>query len=202
MSQARFTVNPRCIQAPIYGYTSTQSPCSPQLLTPHLDVFDASFACVAIGGEMPRWLYAKLVISVFGVTAVTQATEPVAPGSADADLEWIYSCPTSKGCAFSCPTGAGGAMSAKGEATNAMGRAMAPTGGTMAATHVTKLTIHLRWLRIGNEQAQAMFYDYSTMEVPSGSGFAINTGLGALSCQVNGMTLDYFGPPKSHDQRR
>jgi hypothetical protein len=74
---------------------------------------------------------------------------------------------------------------------------MGTTGGTMAATHVTKLTIQLRRLLLGNEQAQAMFYDYSTMEVPSGSGFAINSGLGMLSCQVNGMTLDYFGPPKS-----
>jgi hypothetical protein len=76
------------------------------------------------------------------------------------------------------------------------------TGGTMAATHVTKLTIQLRRLRIDKEQAQAIFYNYSTVEVPSGSGFAINTGLGALSCQVNGMTLDYFGPPKTYGQKQ
>jgi hypothetical protein len=78
------------------------------------------------------------------------------------------------------------------------GRVMGTTGGTMAATHVTKLTIHLRRLRTGKEETQAIFYDYSTFELPSGSGFAINTGLGTLSCQVNGMTLDYFGPPRSH----
>jgi hypothetical protein len=152
--------------------------------------------------QMRRWLFAILAISVFGVAAITQAAEPVAPGPADADLEWIYSCPSSKGCAFSCPTGAGGATAATGGTTTATGRVMATTGGTMAATHVTKLTIHLRRIRIDNEQAQAIFYDYSTMEVPSGSGFAINTGLGALSCQVNGMTLDYFGAPKSHGQEQ
>ena len=136
---------------------------------------------------MRRWLYATLPISLVGLAAGTQAAEPVAPGPVDADLEWIYSCPSSQGCAFSCPTGAGGALAA--------------TGGAMAATHVTKLTIQLRRLRIDNEQAQAIFYDYSTMEFPSGSGFAISTGLGALSCQVNGMTLDYFGPPRSHVQK-
>ena len=77
---------------------------------------------------------------------------------------------------------------------------MATTVGTMAATHVTKLTIYLRRLRIDNENALALFYNYSTMEFPSGGGFTINTGLGMLSCQVNGMKLDYFGPPTSQLQ--
>ena len=143
---------------------------------------------------MRRWLYTTLAISSFGLAAGTQAAEPAMPGPADADLEWVYSCPSSKGCAFSCPTGAGGVLAATGGT-------MAATGGAMAATHVTKLTIQLRRLRIDNEQAQAIFYDYSTMEFPSGSGFAISTGLGALSCQVNGMTLDYFGPSRSHVQK-
>jgi hypothetical protein len=146
---------------------------------------------------MPRWCCATLAISVFAVAAATQAAEPVAPGPGDSDLEWIYSCPTSKGCAFSCPTGAGGVAAATGQAATATGRATGMTGEAMAATHVTKLTIHLRLLHFGNKQALAIFYDYSTMEVPSGSGFAINAALGTLSCQINGMTLDYFGPPKS-----
>ena len=71
---------------------------------------------------------------------------------------------------------------------------------TGVASHVTKLNIQLRRLRIDNENALALFYDYSPMEVPSGNGFSINTGLGTLSCQVNGMTLEYFGPPKSQLQ--
>ena len=140
---------------------------------------------------MRRWLYATLAISSFGLAAGTQAAEPAMPGPADADLEWVYSCPSSKACAFICPTGGGG-----GALARSYGR-LVTTGGGMAASHVTKLTIHLRRLLIDNNPAQAIFYDYSTKEVSSGSGFAINTGLGTLSCQVNGMTLDYFGPPKS-----
>src|SRR5215475_4593351 len=99
---------------------------------------------------MRRWLYPTLAISVFGLVTSTQAAEPVTPGAPDTEtsLEWIYSCPSSKGCAFSCP-------------------------GAGAATHVTKLTIRLRRLRIDNEQALALFYDYSTMEFLSGNGFSI-----------------------------
>jgi len=131
---------------------------------------------------MRRWFFATLAISLFGLAAgasclETKAAEPAMPGGRDADasLEWTYSCPSSKGCAFSCP-------------------------GAGAATHVTKLTIYLRRLRIDNENALALFYNYSTMEFPSGGGFTINTGLGTLSCQVNGMKLDYFGPPTSQLQ--
>jgi hypothetical protein len=149
---------------------------------------------------MPRWFYATLAISAFAVAAATQAAEPVSPGPGDPDIEWIYSCASSR-CGFSCPTGAGGATAATGQATTATRREMGTTGGMMSAMHVTKLTIHLRRLQIDNKRAQAIFYDYSTIEVPSGSGFAINAGLGALSCQVNGMTLDYFGPSTSHGQR-
>jgi len=142
---------------------------------------------------MSRWLYATRAIGVFSLAAGTQAAEPVTSGPADADLEWIYSCPPKKqqrGCSFICPTGAGGSLE------RSYGR-LVTTGGGMGASHVTKLTIHLRRVQ---ENAQAIFYEYSTMEVPSGNGFAINTGLGTLSCQVSGMTLDYFGPPKSRSQ--
>jgi hypothetical protein len=150
-----------------------------------------------MGGKMQLRFYATLASMVFGVATVARAAEPVTPGPMNADLDWIYSCPNGKGCAFSCPTGAGGVT----EGTTATGRAIATAGGTMAAAHVTKLTIHLRRLPIGDKQAQAIFYNYSTMEVPSGSGFAINAGLGALACQVNGMTLDYFGPSISQDKK-
>ena len=40
-----------------------------------------------------------------------------------------------------------------------------------------------------------LFYTYATVEVPRGSGFSLDTGLGTLACQVSGMTLDYSGPP-------
>jgi hypothetical protein len=58
----------------------------------------------------------------------------------------------------------------------------------------------LHQLEVGNDKALALVYDYSTMEVPDGNGFSINTGLGTLSCQVSGMKLDYFGPPTSQLQ--
>ena len=131
---------------------------------------------------MRRWLFATLAISLFGISAgashaETQAAELPTPGGTHAggSLEWIYSCPSSKGCAFTCP-------------------------GAGSATHVTKLNIQLRRLQIANDNALALFYDYSTIEIPSGNGFSINTGLGTLSCQVSGMKLDYFGPPTSQLQ--
>jgi hypothetical protein len=53
-------------------------------------------------------------------------------------------------------------------------------------------------MRIGTDQnAFALFYDFSTVEFPRANGFVVATGLSSLSCQVNGMTLDYSGPPKS-----
>jgi hypothetical protein len=131
---------------------------------------------------MRRWQFATLAISLFGFSAGTSHAEsqafalatPAEP-HAKGSLDWIYSCPNSKPCTFSCP-------------------------GAVAATHVIKLTIHLRRLQIGNKDALALFYDYSTMQFPTGSGFTINTGIGTSSCQVNGMNLDYFGPPKSELQ--
>ena len=99
-------------------------------------------------------------------------TRPYPTGS-EILFQWSYSCPKGRGCTFSCP-GRGG------------------------ASHVTKLTIYLGKVRIGSDRtAIATFYEFSTVEIPHGNGFAIDTGLGTLSCQVNGMTLDYSGPPKS-----
>jgi hypothetical protein len=99
--------------------------------------------------------------------------DPPYPAGSDITFQWSYSCPSSKGCSFSCP-GAGG------------------------ASHVTKLTLYLGRMRIGtNQNSLALFYDFSTVEIPRGNGFTIDTGLSTLSCQVNGMNLDYSGPPKS-----
>jgi hypothetical protein len=47
-----------------------------------------------------------LFSSQFSSTSTAQAkTEPMQPYPAASDItfQWIYSCPTSKGCAFSCP---------------------------------------------------------------------------------------------------
>ena len=69
------------------------------------------------------------------------------------------------------------------------------TGG---ASHVTKLTIYLGKARINSDKNPlALFYEFSTMEIQRGNGFTIDTGLGTLACQVNGMKLHYSGPPKS-----
>jgi hypothetical protein len=131
---------------------------------------------------MRRWLFATLAMSSIGLAASaycpeTQAGEQGVSGerNPDASFEWVYSCTNGKGCGFNC-------------------------AGAGLAAHVTKLTIKLRRLEIGNESALALFYEYSTMEVPSGNGFSINTGLGSLSCQVNGMKLNYFGPPTTQLQ--
>ena len=95
---------------------------------------------------------------------------PAYPADSDIGFQWKYSCASSRGCAFTCPGGGG-------------------------ATHVTKLTIYLARMRIGDgENPLALFYDYATAEIPRGNGFVINTGLSTLACQVNGMTLTYAGP--------
>jgi hypothetical protein len=96
---------------------------------------------------------------------------PPYPGQAEIAFEWQYSCPNGKGCSFNCP-GSGG------------------------ASHVTKLAIHLGTIPLsGNERAFGTFYEFSTVELPRANGFNITTGLSTLSCQVNGMNLDYSGPP-------
>jgi hypothetical protein len=93
------------------------------------------------------------------------------PGSSTMSFEWSYSCPGGKGCSFNCPGGRG-------------------------ANQVTKLTIYLGTARVGDLNAPAVFYDFSTREIPRGNGFSISTGIGELSCQVTGMVLDYSGVPK------
>jgi hypothetical protein len=88
--------------------------------------------------------------------------------------------PQRQGCTFNCP-------------------------GRGCASHVTKLTIALGSMPIGSTNALApsmssplcSFYEFSTVEIPRGNGFSIDTGLGTLKCQTNGMTLEYSGSPKS-----
>jgi hypothetical protein len=99
-------------------------------------------------------------------------TGPPFPGKSQMTFQWDYSCPGGRVCSFDCPTGG-------------------------SASHVTKLSMYLGTIPVGSDQkAPAVFYDFSTVEIPHSSGFIIGIGLGALSCQVNGLTLDYAGPPK------
>jgi hypothetical protein len=112
------------------------------------------------------------------VSLAQEKAELPYPAESDITFQWTYSCPTSQ-CAFSCP-------------------------GTGRAKQVTKLTIVMGRMRIGNSDDHnpiALFYEYSTKDIPRGNGFSINGGLGRLACQVSGMRLDYSGPPKSGDRR-
>jgi hypothetical protein len=97
------------------------------------------------------------------------ATESPRLGGLDVAFEWQYSCPNGRGCSFSCP-GSGG------------------------ATSVTKLSLYLGAIALsGTEQAAGVFYEFSTMQIPRANGFALTTGISTLSCQVQGMNLDYSG---------
>jgi hypothetical protein len=88
------------------------------------------------------------------------ATGPRPLGESEVTFEWDYSCPSRKFCSFSCP-GQGG------------------------ASHVTKLIIYLGTIPVGTlSNIPAVLYDFSTVEIPSGHGFIVSTGLGSLSCQV------------------
>jgi hypothetical protein len=103
---------------------------------------------------------------------------PPFPGASEVAFEWQYSCANGKGCSFNCP-GSGG------------------------AANVTKLAIHLETIPLsGSQRAVGIFYEFSTMEIPRANGFSITTGISTLSCQVNGMNLDYSGPPKSLEAAR
>jgi hypothetical protein len=94
-------------------------------------------------------------------------------GASEVAFEWQYSCTDGKACSFSCP-GSGG------------------------ASNVTALTLQLGTIPLGgNQRAFGVFYKFSTVQIPRANGFSLTTGISTLSCQVNGMDLDYSGPRKS-----
>ena len=96
-------------------------------------------------------------------------------GASEVAFEWQYSCTGGKACSFSCP-GSGG------------------------ASNVTKLTLQLGSIPLsGNQRAFGIFYKFSTVQIPRANGFSLTTGISTLSCQVNGMELDYSGRRKSVD---
>jgi hypothetical protein len=91
------------------------------------------------------------------------------PSGLEIAHEWRYSCPNGRGCSFSCPGSGGG-------------------------SNVTKLIIYLGAIPVSSTvHAVGVFYEFSTMEIPRANGFGITTGISTLSCQVNGMNLDYSG---------
>jgi hypothetical protein len=97
---------------------------------------------------------------------------PPYPGASDITFQWDYACPSGKDCSFTCM-------------------------GTGGASHVTKLTIYLGTIPVGsNQKTPAVLYEFATREIPRGNGFSISTGINTLSCQVNGLTQDYSGPPR------
>lgn len=140
------------------------------------------FSTETTGEHMMRETLFAALLLVSGVSSYVSLAQEKAelpyPAESDITFQWTYSCPTSQ-CAFSCP-------------------------GTGRAKQVTKLTIVMGRMRIGNNDDYnpiALFYEYSTKDIPRGNGFSINSGLGRLACQVSGMRLDYSGPPKSGDRR-
>ena len=138
--------------------------------------------------------------SFFGVSWAQNKPPPVPPflEGSEITLEMNYSCPTNTACSFACPSGVGA------EAAEGPGAARGPgtVGGFFGADHVVKLTIYLGTMPFGNRDAPVLFYDFSTRERSNSSGFSINAGLSASSCQVNGLTLDYSGrPPPAQGHR-
>ena len=131
---------------------------------------------------------------------------PPYPGGSEITFQWNYSCPSGQNCSFTCaaPGGASGAGAASGmggagkasEASGASGMGgMGGASGASGASHTTKLAIYLGSIPVGDQKAQALLYEFSTREIPRGNGFIISAGLSTTSCQVNGLTLDYSGPP-------
>jgi hypothetical protein len=102
------------------------------------------------------------------------ASGPTYPGGTT--YQWNYSCPSGHGaCSFTCGTG--------------------------GASHVAKLNIYLGAIPVGTDQKNGtLFYEFTTQELRPGSGFSINTGLSTLQCQVDGLTIDYAGPPRGGER--
>jgi hypothetical protein len=146
-----------------------------------------------------------LLFTGLGVSWAQNKPPPVPPflEGAKITLQLNYSCPANTACSFACPSGIGGgaAGAAAGGAAGGTGgpgppEGLGEAGNFFGASHVTKLNIYLGTLSLGKGQdSPVLFYEFSTRERPNSSGFSINAGLSATSCQVNGLTLDYSGRP-------
>jgi hypothetical protein len=164
-------------------------------------------SCGLFLGTLGAVLFAGPFIGVSWAENKPPAVPPFLEG-ADITLQLSYSCPINTACSFACPSGVGregvGGLEAAGGSGAAPGAAgalgpgvgLGAVGGFFGANHVTKLTIYLGTLPLGKgRDSPVLFYDFSTREIPNSSGFSINAGLSATSCQVNGLTLDYSGRP-------
>ena len=112
------------------------------------------FSTETTGEHMMRETLFAALLLVSGVSSYVSLAQEKAelpyPAESDITFQWTYSCPTSQ-CAFSCP-------------------------GTGRAKQVTKLTIVMGRMRIGNNDDYnpiALFYEYSTKDIPRGNGFSI-----------------------------
>jgi hypothetical protein len=126
-------------------------------------------------GALGTLLFGGTFLSVSWAQDKSESPAPAPPFLAGGEItsQLNYSCPSNTACSFVCSG-----------------------GGLSGADHVTKLTVYLGTMPLGNDQnAPALFYDFSTRERPNSSGFSISAGLSTLSCQVNGLTLDYVGRP-------
>jgi hypothetical protein len=122
---------------------------------------------------LPALLIAGNLLNQASAQEAKTPTGPRYPDGSNVTFEWNYSCANNRPCSFSCP-GSGG------------------------ASHVSKLTIYLGTVSVGTlKQVPALLYNFSTTELLPGDGFIFSAGLSTLSCQINGMTLDYSGPAKS-----
>jgi hypothetical protein len=133
-----------------------------------------SLCAFALGAGLLVGLPMPLVAQI----ARQEEPRPARPVGFEVAYEWQYSCPEAKGCSFTCP-GSGG------------------------ATNVINLSLYLGSLSLASTQnTAAVFYEFSTRHIPKGNGFAVTTGIGTLSCQVQGMQLNFSGPagkPKASD---
>jgi len=167
-------------------------------------------SCRLYVGTLGTLLSASPLLSVSWAQGKPPPLPPFLEGS-KITLEMSYSCPSNTACSFACPSGAGGggtgagggpgaagglgAAGGPGAGPGTTGPGLGAVGGFFGANHVTKLTIYLGTIPLGNRDAPILFYDFSTRETPNSSGFSINAGLSATSCQVNGLTLDFSGHP-------
>jgi len=107
-----------------------------------------------------------------GAEPPKDSPNPPYPGDSQITFQWNYTCVPGHACSFTCPGATGG-------------------------SRLTRLDLYLGSISgMNNQRGAAIFYDFSTEYFPRNNGFVVSTGIGVLSCQVNGMRLDYSGPPK------